>query len=119
MTVGAEELPSFMQTAELLKISGLSHGDNEDESVPSHFLSQSSSTSLNDITTASLTVNSTPRTSSSNGKPSKRQKKSDNRIISPTDQTLINPSHFMDLDMTCVKEVRLHCLLFLCFFFMI
>lgn len=144
--MSAEDLPSLLKTAELLRITGLSPGDN----TSSNTTTSSSSTSnncnqqqsnniqqdnnsqqiaspvtdrcpssafratLNSCNIVTTTAASRFRNTSSNanddssgppvpdGSPSPAL-----AVESPTNvQNMINPSDFMDIDMTCVKEVR-------------
>ncbi|XP_018006611.1 protein abrupt isoform X3 [Hyalella azteca] len=136
MTVSAEDLPSLLKTAELLRITGLSPGENATSSqqplTRTTNLSSSSSTVtansfaglFNGSMNPTSTSYSTPPHSESSrvlGSPRHEHllqttpiKKSSGsclakatpvRIESPTpDPTMLNPSDFMDLDMTCVKE---------------
>lgn len=98
MTVAAEDLTSLLKTAEILQVSGLAPSDStatvnpHTANIRSSSASSSSSSNLPSIPKAAKTVKETNQGIST---PVARPKSPDG---------MINPSDFMDMDMTYVKE---------------
>nr|XP_045597601.1 uncharacterized protein LOC123757808 isoform X1 [Procambarus clarkii] len=104
MTVAAEDLTSLLKTAEILQVSGLAPSD--------------SSATVNPHTDCSATGNARSSSASSSSSSSNLPSVSrTSRLVkTPTHQmatpparpksrdSMINPTDFMDVDMTCVKE---------------
>ncbi|XP_066968523.1 protein abrupt-like isoform X3 [Macrobrachium rosenbergii] len=99
MTVAAEDLTSLLKTAEILQVSGLAPSD--------------SSATVNPHTAGNIRSSSSSSSASSNvppvSKAHKNVKETNQGISAPvtrpkSPETMINPSDFMDMDMTYVKE---------------
>ncbi|XP_071529150.1 uncharacterized protein [Panulirus ornatus] len=104
MTVAAEDLTSLLKTAEILQVSGLAPSDSSatvnphtDSSTAGNARSSSASSSSSSSNLPS--VSRTPRVS----KVSAQQSTTPPPRPRSRDST-INPTDFMDVDMTCVKE---------------
>ncbi|XP_068244431.1 broad-complex core protein isoforms 1/2/3/4/5-like isoform X3 [Palaemon carinicauda] len=99
MTVAAEDLTSLLKTAEILQVSGLAPSD--------------STATVNPHTAGNIRSSSSSSSASSNVPPAlkthKTVKETNQGISIPINrpkspETMINPSDFMDMDMTYVKE---------------
>lgn len=109
MTVAAEDLTSLLKTAEILQVSGLAPSDSSATLNPNH---QESSVTGNPR--SSSTSSSASSTSAAPPAPRPRpikQTQQQRRVSTPpprpkSGDNSINPTDFMDVDMTCVKEVR-------------
>lgn len=102
MTVAAEDLTSLLKTAEILQVSGLAPSDSTATFNPQH----------ETLTTGNLRSSSTSSSASSSNTPARpirSMKQTSQRTFTPpprpkSGDSSINPTDFMDVDMTCVKE---------------
>ena len=115
--MSAEDISSFLKTAEVLKVNGLS---------PDHANPQHHSTTT-PISASSVYSSGSAVTKTSSQRPINSCKLNNVQVTQNTTdkhpneesqsnvQTMLNPTDFMDLDMTCVKEVgtRSFCYYFL------
>ena len=110
VTVSAEDLSSFLKTAEILKVNGLSPEQNNSQQQ-STVNPVSASTVFSQANLVTRTSNPKPNSNSSSSTSKQNsihftQNSSDKNLPEDSNvQTMLNPTDFMDLDMTCVKEV--------------
>lgn len=111
MTVAAEDLTSLLKTAEILQVSGLAPSDSsatvnpQTESLPMGNVRSSSNSSSSASSSSNIPIVS---------RASKIVKTPSQSLTTPparpkSIESMINPADFIDVDMTCVKEVSHTC----------
>ena len=108
MTVATEDLPSLLKTAEILQVTGLSPSESTGNSNLSTTINQN----LPDLSSSPISF-SVDKTSP-NAKPSDHSKENSTMEMNlqesensrPQSSDGIVPADFMDIDLTCVKEVK-------------
>ncbi|XP_042206862.1 zinc finger and BTB domain-containing protein 17-like isoform X2 [Homarus americanus] len=104
MTVAAEDLTSLLKTAEILQVSGLAPSDSS-ATVNPHTESSTAGNARSSSASSSSSSSNLPSVS----KTSRMVKTSTQQTTTPparpkSRDSMINPTDFMDVDMTCVKE---------------
>ncbi|XP_069960576.1 zinc finger and BTB domain-containing protein 9 isoform X5 [Cherax quadricarinatus] len=104
MTVAAEDLTSLLKTAEILQVSGLAPSDSSATVNP-----HTDCSTAGNVRSSSASSSSSSSNLASASRPSRTVKTSSHQTSTPparpkSRDSMINPTDFMDVDMTCVKE---------------
>lgn len=105
MTVAAEDLTSLLKTAEILQVSGLAPSDSTATVNPS-----TESCATGNVRSSSASSSSSSSTHQAGARTVRASKPTPQGVATPparpkSRDCMINPTDFMDVDMTCVKEV--------------
>ncbi|XP_047502791.1 protein bric-a-brac 2-like isoform X3 [Penaeus chinensis] len=104
MTVAAEDLTSLLKTAEILQVSGLAPSDSTATVNPS-----TESCATGNVRSSSASSSSSSSTHPPGARTVRPPKPTPQGVATPparpkSRDCMINPTDFMDVDMTCVKE---------------
>ncbi|XP_037772745.1 protein bric-a-brac 2-like isoform X4 [Penaeus monodon] len=104
MTVAAEDLTSLLKTAEILQVSGLAPSDSTATVNPS-----TESCATGNVRSSSASSSSSSSTHPPGARTVRPPKATPQGVATPparpkSRDCMINPTDFMDVDMTCVKE---------------
>ncbi|XP_027232245.1 zinc finger and BTB domain-containing protein 14 isoform X2 [Penaeus vannamei] len=104
MTVAAEDLTSLLKTAEILQVSGLAPSDSTATVNPS-----TESCATGNVRSSSASSSSSSSTHQAGARTVRASKPTPQGVATPparpkSRDCMINPTDFMDVDMTCVKE---------------